>query len=99
LQRIVNSTSERIDHVRRAAALLAVARTGVFIQAAREAGLHSGTTVADLVARFNITDWRPSALRAVGDAGRRMQPLPARRWRLPRSAHPTGARMAQQRGR
>ena len=53
LQRIVNSTSERIDHVRRAAALLAVARTGVFIQAAREAGLQSGTTVADLVARFN----------------------------------------------
>jgi transposase len=53
LQRIVNSTSERIDHVRRAAALLAVARTGVFIQSAREAGLHSGTTVADLVSRFN----------------------------------------------
>ena len=53
LQRIVSSTSERIDHVRRAAALLAVARTGVFIQAAREAGLQSGTTVADLVTRFN----------------------------------------------
>jgi len=53
LQLIVSSTSERVDHVRRAAAVLAVARTGVFIQAAREAGLHSGTTVADLVARFN----------------------------------------------
>jgi transposase len=53
LQRIANSTSERVDQVRRAAALLAVSRTGVFIQAAREAGLHSGTTVADLVARFN----------------------------------------------
>jgi transposase len=53
LQRIVKSTSERVDQVRRAAALLAVARTGVYIQAAREAGLHSGTTVADLVARFN----------------------------------------------
>jgi transposase len=39
--------------VRRATALLAVARTGVFIHAAHEAGLHSGTTVADLVARFN----------------------------------------------
>ena len=38
---------------RRKPALLAVARTGVFIQAAREAGLQSGTTVADLVARFN----------------------------------------------
>src|SRR5260221_14162013 len=53
LQRIAKSTSERVDQVRRAAALLAVARTGVFIHAAREAGLHSGTTVADLVARFN----------------------------------------------
>jgi transposase len=53
LQRIAKSTSERVDQVRRATALLAVARTGVFIDAAREAGLHSGTTVADLVARFN----------------------------------------------
>ena len=53
LQRIAKSTSERVDQVRRATALLAVARAGVFIQAAREAGLHSGTTVADLVARFN----------------------------------------------
>src|SRR5260370_3370531 len=53
LQRIADSTSQRVDQVRRAAALLAVARTGGFIRAAREAGLHSGTTVADLVARFN----------------------------------------------
>jgi transposase len=53
LQRIAQSTSERVDQVRRATALLAVARTGVFIHAAREAGLRSGTTVADLVARFN----------------------------------------------
>jgi len=53
LQRIARSTSERVDQVRRATALLAVARTGVFIHAAHEAGLRSGTTVADLVARFN----------------------------------------------
>ena len=53
LQRIAKSTSERVDQVRRATALLVVARTGVFIRAAHEAGLHSGTTVADLVARFN----------------------------------------------
>ena len=53
LQCIARSTSERVDRVRRATALLAVARTGVFIRAAREAGLGSGTTVADLVARFN----------------------------------------------
>jgi transposase len=53
LQRIAQSSNERVDRVRRATALLAVARSGVFIHAAREAGLHSGTTVADLVARFN----------------------------------------------
>ena len=53
LESIAKSRSERIDQVRRATALLSVARTGVFIHAAREAGLHSGTTVADLVARFN----------------------------------------------
>ena len=52
LQRIAKSSSERVDQVRRASALLAVARTGVFIRAAREAGLRSGTTVADLVARL-----------------------------------------------
>src|SRR6516225_571200 len=53
LQRMAKRPSERVDHVRRAIALLAVARSGVFIHAAREAGLRSGTTVADLVTRFN----------------------------------------------
>src|ERR671939_1245069 len=53
LQRIVKSSSERVDQVRRATALLAVARGEAFIHAARQAGLRSGTTVADLVARFN----------------------------------------------
>ena len=36
LRRIARSTSERVDQVRRASALLAVARTGVFLDAARE---------------------------------------------------------------
>jgi transposase len=53
LQHIVKSSSERADHVRRATALFAVARGEAFIEAARQAGLRSGTTVADLVARFN----------------------------------------------
>jgi transposase len=53
LQRIVNSSSERVDQVRRATALLAVDRGQAFSHAARQAGLRSGTTVADLVARFN----------------------------------------------
>ena len=69
LQRIARSTSERVDQVRRATALLAVARTGVFIHAARDAGLRSGTTVADLVARFNRHGL--AALRIARGRGRR----------------------------
>ena len=69
LQRLARSSSERADVVRRATALLAVARSGVFIQAAREAGLHSGTTVADLVARFNRHGL--AALRIASGRGRR----------------------------
>jgi transposase len=77
LQHIASSLSERADYVRRATALLAVARTGVFIQAAREAGLHSGTTVADLVARFNRVGL--AAVRIAPGRGRKATyPLKAR---------------------
>jgi transposase len=69
LQRIVESGSERVDQVRRATALLTVARTGVFIHAADEAGLRSGTTVADLVARFNRHGL--AAVRIASGRGRR----------------------------
>jgi transposase len=69
LLRMAKSSRERVDQVRRATALLAVARTGVFIHAAREAGLHSGTTVADLVARFNRHGL--AALRIARGRGRR----------------------------
>jgi transposase len=74
LQRMAQSSCERVDQVRRATAVLAVARTGVFIHAAREAGLRSGTTVADLVARFNR-----NGLAAVGIAsGRGRRPAYSR---------------------
>ena len=53
LQHIVQASSERVDRVRRAHALLTVAAGGSFAAAAREAGLRSGTSVANLVARFN----------------------------------------------
>jgi len=53
LQRIVQASSERIDRVRRARALLRVAVGGSYAAAARDAGLRSGTTVANLVGRFN----------------------------------------------
>src|SRR5436190_23902658 len=69
LQRIAKRSSERVDQVRRATALLAVARTGVFIHAAREAGLQRGTTVADLVARFNRHGL--AAVRIASGRGRR----------------------------
>ncbi len=69
LQRIAKSSSERVDQVRRARALLAMARAGVFIYAAREASLHSGTTVADLVTRFNRHGL--AALRIARGGGRR----------------------------
>jgi len=53
LQRMVHASSERVDRVRRARALLTVAAGWSFAAAARDAGLRSGTTVANLVARFN----------------------------------------------
>jgi transposase len=53
LQRMVQASSERVDRVRRARALLSVAGGVTFAAAARDAGLRSGTTVANLVARFN----------------------------------------------
>jgi transposase len=53
LERRARSSSERADHLRRATALLAVVHGEGFAAAARQAGLASGTTVAELVARFN----------------------------------------------
>jgi transposase len=80
LERIVRRNSERVDVVRRATALLAVVRTGVFIHAAQEAGLHSGTTVADLVARFNRCGL--AALRIATGRGRRPTYLASERARI-----------------
>lgn len=53
LHRIAKASSERVDWVRRAKALLSVAQGQSFAQAAREAGFRSDTAVADLVGRFN----------------------------------------------
>jgi len=53
LTRVSKAGSERVDRVRRATALLAVAQGRPFAQAARGAGFRSGTAVADLVGRFN----------------------------------------------
>src|SRR5690242_7656354 len=53
LARVAKASSERVDRARRAVALLAVARGASFAEAARRAGLRSGSAVAGLVARFN----------------------------------------------
>jgi transposase len=69
LKTITKASSERLDRVRRAAAVLAVARGQSFEAAAREAGLRSGTTVSNLVRRFNQAGL--GALRIAAGRGRR----------------------------
>src|SRR5918912_1414406 len=80
LQRIAKSSSERVDQVRRATALLAVARGEAFIHAARQAGLRSGTTVDDLVARFNRQGL--AAVRIASGRGRKTTYSPEARARI-----------------
>ncbi len=53
LERMVKAQNERVDHVRRAHARLAIARGQPFARAPRQAGFRSGTTVANLIGRFN----------------------------------------------
>jgi len=53
LQRVVRASSERLDVVRRAKALVAVANGKPLTEAARQAGLKSGKGVGQLVKRFN----------------------------------------------
>ena len=53
LEQISQASSERVDRVRRATAVLAVAQGAAFAQAARLAGFRSGSAVAAVVQRFN----------------------------------------------
>jgi transposase len=53
LQRLVKASSERVDAVRRAKALLMVHQGHPFTQAAHQAGFHNGDSVCKLVKRFN----------------------------------------------
>ena len=53
LKRLAKATSERLDVVHRAKALVAVASGKTFTEAAHEAGLKSGDGVGKLVKRFN----------------------------------------------
>ena len=69
LRTIVKASSERLDRVKRAAAILAVAEGRPFTGAAQAAGLRSGTAVASLVRRFNRAG--VAALRIGSGRGRR----------------------------
>src|SRR6266571_358010 len=69
LQRLGKATSERLDVVRRAKALLAVAAGQAFTKAAHEAGLKSGDGVGKLVKRFN--EHGLAALSIAAGAGRK----------------------------
>jgi transposase len=69
LKRRANATSERLDVVRRAKALLAVASGKPFTEAAHEAGLKSGDGVGKLVKRFNARSL--AALSIAAGAGRK----------------------------
>src|SRR5260221_12694351 len=53
LQRLAKATSERVDVVKRARALLSVRAGQSFTDAAREAGYTSGDSISQLVERFN----------------------------------------------
>ncbi len=69
VQRLVKATSERLDVVRRAKALLAVMAGQPFTQAAHEAGLKRGKGVGKLVKRFNAHGL--AALSIAAGAGRK----------------------------
>ena len=69
LTAISKATSERMDRVRRARALLIVAETGNFAAAARQAGFRSVTAVTNLVRRFNTRGL--AALTIAAGRGRR----------------------------
>ncbi len=80
LQRLVKATSERLDVVRRAKALLAVAAGQPFTEAAQQAGLKSGDGVGKLVKRFNQHGL--AALQVVAGRGRKDTYTSAERARI-----------------
>jgi len=80
LEQITRASSERVDRVRRATALLAVARCVSFAKAAEQAGFRSGSAVADLVARFNRHGM--AVLTIAAGRGRKVTYDPAARGRI-----------------
>jgi transposase len=80
LARSAKATSERVDVVKRARALLAVRAGQSYTQAAREAGYRSGDSVSQLVERFNQQGL--AALHVADGRGRKEFYTPAQRERI-----------------
>jgi len=80
LARAANASSERVDVVKRARALLAVRAGQSYTQAAREAGYKSGDSISQLVERFN--EQGLAALHIAGGRGRKAQYTTAQRDRI-----------------
>jgi len=80
VQRAAKATSERVDVVKRARALLGVRAGQSYTHAAREAGYKSGDSVSQLVERFNQLGL--TALHIAGGRGRKATYPPAQRERI-----------------
>ena len=87
LERISQASSERVDRVRRASALLAVAEGRSFAQAAHQVGFRSHSTVAALVGRFNRRG--VAALSIAAGRGRKVSYSPAARAQIVATAQRT----------
>ena len=87
LERIHQASSERVDRVRRATAVLAVAQGHSFAQAARLASFRSGSAVAAVVQRFNRRGL--AALDSAAGRGRKPTYSPAARAQIVATAQRT----------
>lgn len=85
LKRLAKATSERLDVVRRAQALVAVANGKRLTEAAHEAGLKSGDGVGKLVKRFNAHGL--AALSLAAGAGRKPTYTSEQRARILQEVH------------
>jgi transposase len=80
LKRLAKATSERVDVVRRARVILAVASGEKFTEAAQQVGLKSGDGVGKLVKRFNAHSL--GALWIAAGAGRKLTYTSQQRGRI-----------------
>src|SRR5258707_4642645 len=80
MRRTATATSERVDVVKRARALLGVRAGQSYTQAARAVGYKSGDSVSQLVERFNQQGL--AALHIAGGRGRKVQYTATHRERI-----------------